>query len=129
ALLAARGVRVVDGVVVGLVVDDDRLTGARLADGTVVPCGAIAVATLMRARTDAVADLGLKAVPHPSGVGEHIPADPSGQTEVPGVWAAGNVTDMTAQVGASAAAGATAGARINYDLILEDAERQRSTLK
>ena len=55
----------------------------------------------MKARTDALADLGLKAVPHPSGIGEHITADPSGQTEVPGVWAAGNVTDMTAQVGAS----------------------------
>ena len=129
ALLAARGVRVVDGVVAGLVVEDDRLTGVRLADDIVVACGAIAVASLMKARTGALADLGLKAVPHPSGTGEHVPADPSGQTEVPGVWAAGNVTDMTAQVGASAAAGATAGARINYDLILEDAERQRSTLK
>jgi thioredoxin reductase len=129
ALLAARGVRVVEGVVTDVLVEDDRLTGVRLADGTVIPCGAIAVATLMKARTDALADLGLKAVPHPSGAGDHVPADPSGQTDVPGVWAAGNVTDLTAQVGASAAAGATAGARINYDLILEDAERQRSTLK
>jgi len=120
AQLAARGVRVVDGVAAGLVVQDDALTGVRLADETVIPCGAVAVATLMKARTGALADLGLEAVPHPSGTGEHVPADPSGQTEVPGVWAAGNVTDMTAQVGASAAAGATAGARINYDLILED---------
>ena len=28
-------------------------------------------------------------VEHPSGVGEHVPADPTGQTEVPGVWVAG----------------------------------------
>jgi hypothetical protein len=37
------------------------------------------------------------------------------------VWVAGNVTDLTAQVGASAAAGAMAGAAINGDLALEDA--------
>ena len=33
---------------------------------------------------------------------------------------AGNVTDLTAQVGASAAAGAMAGAHINADLVAED---------
>jgi len=37
---------------------------------------------------------------------------------VPGVWAAGNVTDLSAQVGSAAAAGATAGAQINYDLVM-----------
>jgi thioredoxin reductase len=39
---------------------------------------------------------------------------------VPGVWAAGNVTDLSAQVGASAAAGALAGAVINADLVEEE---------
>jgi hypothetical protein len=39
---------------------------------------------------------------------------------VAGVWAAGNVSDLTAQVMASAAAGVTAGAAINADLISED---------
>jgi thioredoxin reductase len=57
------------------------------------------------------------------GVGEHIPADPTGRTKVPGVWAAGNVTDLSAQVGAAAAAGAMAGAQINADLIEERAKR------
>jgi hypothetical protein len=41
-------------------------------------------------------------------------------TEVPGVWVAGNVTDLTAQVGAAAAAGAMAGAHINADLVTEE---------
>jgi thioredoxin reductase len=59
-------------------------------------------------------------VPHPSGLGEHIPADATGRTDVPGVWAAGNVTDLAAQVGASAAAGAVAGAQINADLVTEE---------
>jgi len=43
-----------------------------------------------------------------------------GRTEVDGVWAAGNVTDIAAQVGASAAAAAFAAAQINADLVMED---------
>ena len=46
---------------------------------------------------------------------------PMGRTDVPGVWAAGNVVDLTAQVGASAAAGALAGAHMNADLVAEEA--------
>ena len=53
-------------------------------------------------------------------MGEHVPADPTGRTAVPGVWVAGNVTDLTAQVGAAAAAGATAAAHINADLVAEE---------
>ena len=44
----------------------------------------------------------------------------AGTTEVPGVWVAGNATDLTAQVGASAAAGALAGAHMNADLAAAD---------
>lgn len=36
------------------------------------------------------------------------------------MWAAGNVTDLAAQVGASAAAGAFAAAQINADLVEEE---------
>ena len=46
-------------------------------------------------------------------------ATPSG---VPGVWAAGNATDPVAQVGASAAAGALAGADINKMLAIADTD-------
>jgi hypothetical protein len=46
----------------------------------------------------------------------------AGTTEVPGVWVAGNVTDPVAQVGASAAAGALAGADINKMLAIADAD-------
>ena len=35
---------------------------------------------------------------------------------------AGNITDLTAQVGAAAAAGALAGARINADLVEEETD-------
>jgi len=118
--LAARGIRVVAGDVAGLEIADDRITGVRLADGTVVARTAVAVATRMVARAGFLDGLGLRAVPHPSGVGEHVPADPAGRTDVPGVWVAGNVTDLMAQVGPSAAAGAGAGAQINGDLVAEE---------
>ena len=45
----------------------------------------------MVARSDVFASLGLHLLAHPLGVGEFIPADPTGLTDVPGVWVAGNV--------------------------------------
>jgi len=120
--LAARGIRVVDGEVAAVEVADDRLTGVRLRDGRVVRRDAVVVATRMVARADLLAGLGLRAVEHPSGVGEYVPADPTGRTDVPGVWVAGNVTDLTAQVGAAAAAAAMAGAQINADLVMEETQ-------
>ncbi|MGB3442020.1 MAG: NAD(P)/FAD-dependent oxidoreductase [Actinophytocola sp.] len=131
--LAARGIRVVPGEVAGLEITDDRITGVRMADGTVVARTAVAVATRMVARAGFLAGLGLTPVAHPSGIGEHLPADQAGRTDVPGVWVAGNVTDLAAQVGTSAAAGAGAGAQINADLIAEEtrlavaAHRERCT--
>jgi SAM-dependent methyltransferase len=53
-------------------------------------------------------------------LGTAVPADPSGATAVPGVWVAGNVTDLRAQVISSAAAGLWAAAAINADLVAED---------
>ena len=118
--LAARGIRVVTGEVAGVETRDDRITGLRLVDGTVVARNVVAVATRMVARAGFLAGLGLHPVPHPSGMGEHLPADATGRTDVPGVWVAGNVTDLSAQVGPAAAAGATAGAHINADLVQEE---------
>lgn len=118
--LTARGVRILDSPVAALEVEHDRLTGVRLADGGVVPCATLVVATQMQARTGLLAGLGLAPVAHPFGVGEHLTADPQGRTEAPGVWVAGYVTDLSAQVGAAAAAGAAAGAAINGDLVMED---------
>ncbi|WP_280234409.1 NAD(P)/FAD-dependent oxidoreductase [Nocardia cyriacigeorgica] len=117
---AARGIRVVTGEVAALEVAGDRLVGVRLADGTVVARDALAVGSRMVARASFLNDLGLTPVEHPMGVGEHIPADPTGRTDVPGVWVAGNVTDLTAQVGAAGAAGTMAGAQINADLVAEE---------
>ncbi|NWF27232.1 NAD(P)/FAD-dependent oxidoreductase [Streptomyces sp. PKU-EA00015] len=118
--LAARGIRVVEGEVASLEIADDRLVGVRLGDGTVVGREALALSPRMVARAGFLTSLGLRPAAHPSGAGEHIPSDAAGRTEVPGVWAAGNVTDLVAQVGGAAAAGAAAAARINADLVAEE---------
>ncbi|MEU7001731.1 NAD(P)/FAD-dependent oxidoreductase [Nonomuraea sp. NPDC046570] len=118
--LAARGIRVVGGEVASLEIVEDRLVGVRLSDGTLVSRQVLAVGPRMVARADFLTELGLRPAEHPGGVGEHIPADAAGRTQVPGVWVAGNVTDLTAQVGTAAAAGAAAAAQINADLVAED---------
>jgi Thioredoxin reductase len=121
--LAARGIRVVAGEVASLEVVEDRLVGVRLGDGTVVSREALAVSPRMAARAGFLAALGLRPAEHPAGVGEYIPSDATGRTDVPGVWVAGNVTDLAAQVGAAASAGAAAAAQINADLVAEETRR------
>jgi thioredoxin reductase len=133
--LAARGIGVVEGEVAGIEIDEigeigetgetgetgDRITGVRLVDGTVIKREVIAVGPRVTLRTGFLEGLGLHPQPHPAGIGEHLPtADPTGRSEVPGIWLAGNITDPAAQVGTAAAAGAAAGAMINFDLVAEE---------
>nr|MDT0659025.1 bifunctional NAD(P)/FAD-dependent oxidoreductase/class I SAM-dependent methyltransferase [Micromonospora sp. DSM 115978] len=121
--LAARDIRVVTGPVDSLVVAEDRLTGVRMSDGRVIARRAVTVMSRPVLSTVLLDGLGLTAAAHPSGLAEHVPADPTGRTEVPGVWVAGNVTEPMAQVVLAAAAGVTAAAQINADLIHEETER------
>jgi len=118
--LTARGIRVVDGEVVGLVVEDERLVGVRLADGGVVPCAAVFVgaATGTNPHDVLLRDLGARFAPGP--VTDLPEADATGRTSVPGVWVAGNVVDPTAQVVVAAGQGYAAGVAINGDLIDDD---------
>ena len=117
--LAARGIPVVDGDIVGLVVDADRLVGVELADGTVVPRTAV----FIRPRN----------VPHPdgllAGLGVEVDrdgfavVDRDGRTGTPGVAAAGNIVDPRASVISAAGAAASAAMAINADLVQDDARR------
>lgn len=128
AQLTAWGVDVVTGPVASLEVADDRITGVRLADGTAVGCSAVVVAPRLVARSGVLSGLGLQPTLNPMGMGEAIAADPTGLTDVPGVWVAGNVTDLSAQVMSAAAAGAAAAGAINADLIMEDTKLTLSVL-
>ncbi len=121
--LAARDVTVVGGKVSGLEVTGDRLTGLTMADGRVIACDALVVATQVAARAGLLEGLGLGTVEQEMlghTVGVHVPADPMGATEVPGVWVAGNVTSLVDVVIVAAAAGLRSASAINADLVAED---------
>jgi len=121
--LAARGISVVPGKVEQVEIENDKLAGVRLEGGRVIPRQALAVQSTARARADFLADLGLETtVLEANGVmiGTAVKVDAMGATEVPGVFAAGNVTDPRAQVMPSAAAGLMAAGGINFDLITEE---------
>ncbi len=120
--LEARGVRIVRGEVAGLAGGAD----VRLADGELVARDAVVVAPRFVAHAELLADLGAVPVPmemHGAVMGTYLPADPTGRTDVPGVWVAGNAGDLSAQVMVAAAQGLKAGAMINADLIEEDTAR------
>ena len=125
--LDARGIAVVEGPVEQIEADAAGLTGVRLAGGRRLALDALVVAPRGQARAELLAPLGLKPAEVLLGehvVGTRIEAGPAGATAVPGVWVAGNLTDIQAQVITAAAAGLTAGAAINLDLVLEEARRQ-----
>jgi SAM-dependent methyltransferase len=88
-----------------------------------VKLDALVVAPVCRARAELLTPLGVQ----PGEIrldgyllGTQIGADPAGATAAAGVWAAGNVTNIQAQVVSSAAAGLAAAASINNDLITAD---------
>ncbi len=116
--LAARGIALVEGEVAAVEVAADQLTGVRLRSGEVIGRQAIVVAPRFTARAGVLSSLGLQ--PTELLMGSSIAADPTGATAVPGVWVAGNVANLMAQVIVSAAAGLSAGAAINADLVAQD---------
>jgi thioredoxin reductase len=129
-LLTARGITVTEGPVEEIEADASVLTGVRLADGRHVPLDTVIVAPFMRARAELLEPLGLKPAEVRIGeyaVGTYIESDPAGATVVPGVWVAGNLANIQAQVITSAAAGLTAGAAINLDLALSEAGQAAGT--
>jgi thioredoxin reductase len=123
ARFAARNIRIIDTPVQEVMTSKDGgIAGVRLTDGTVVARRVLAVATQMQARTEGLDGLKLPMEDLPDNMGRRFTSGMAGITEVPGVWVAGNATDLTAQVGASAAAGALAGSHINALLATADTD-------
>ncbi|MFF5403531.1 NAD(P)/FAD-dependent oxidoreductase [Streptomyces misionensis] len=116
--LAAAGVEVVPGEVAGLVVADDRLTGVRLADGTVHDREVLYAAPRPVPRNELFVRLGAELRETPFGAYPVI--DERGLTAVPGLWAAGNASGFAEQVVNAASRGYRAGAAINGELLFAD---------
>jgi thioredoxin reductase len=124
--LAARQITVIESPVEAVESDARGVSGVRTADGSVVAVRAVVVPTFMRSRSGLLVDLGLEVREQTMGehvMGTYVEAGPMGATAVEGVWAAGNVTSVSEQVIGSAAAGNKAGAAINADLVMAEAER------
>ncbi|MDQ0736291.1 NAD(P)/FAD-dependent oxidoreductase [Arthrobacter agilis] len=97
--LRARGVRIAEGRVEGLVLedgDDDApraLRGVRLEDGTVQPCTAVFCEPAADAALPLIDDLGCEM--RDDGC---VATNDIGRTSVDGVWAVGNAADPAAQL-------------------------------
>ena len=121
AVLRAGGVEVIDQRVERLVDDPGgRLVSVELVDGTQIEVDAVVVSTRFRARAELLLSLGIEPTTHVTELGDVVAIDQSGQTSVPGVFAAGNVTDPSQQVSQAAAQGSWVGAMIASQLAADD---------
>ncbi|MFI6938057.1 NAD(P)/FAD-dependent oxidoreductase [Streptomyces sp. NPDC050418] len=117
--LAAAGVEVVTGEVAEVVVENDRLTGVRLADGHFFPRDVLFTATRPTARTAMLPPLtgdALKQTPF----GPFPAVDEVGRSALPGVWIVGNAMGPAEMVVNAASAGYRAATQINAELVFED---------
>jgi thioredoxin reductase len=116
--LATAGVEVVPGEVAGLVVEDDRLTGVRLADGAEHARSVLFLAPRAVPQTGLLEGLGAEL--HETPFGAYPVVDATGLTTVPGVWAAGNAIGFAEQVVHAASGGYRAASAIVGDLLMSD---------
>ncbi len=119
--LQRAGVAVAPGPARRIVSDPEgRVVAVELVGGERVDADAVAIGPRFHVRTEPFASLGLHPVPHPNGLGDVVEVDEMGATTVPGLYAAGNVTDPSQQVLQAAAAGSRTGAMISFSLADED---------
>ena len=120
-LLRAAGVNVVDSRVRRIVTDENgRIAAVELTDGDRLDADAVVVGTRFRVRAEALTSLGIETTPHSTGLGDFVEVDATGETSVPGLYAAGNVTDPAQQVLQAAANGGRVGGMISLSLAHED---------
>jgi len=113
--LAARGVGIVAAGVDRVLVNNDRLTGVKLAHGQVICRDALFVPPRFVPNDALLAALGCDFTRDGWAV-----TSSDGRTSVPGVWAAGNVANPRAQVITAAGQGSAAAIAINASLVEED---------
>jgi thioredoxin reductase len=115
AELTARNIGVIEAHPTQVLVEDDRLFGLELPDGTVVPCDALFVPPTFVPNDELLVRLGCTRDER-----GWVVKDATGRTSVPGVWVAGNVANPRAQVITAAGEGSAAAIDLNADLVQED---------
>ncbi len=119
--LRAGGVDIRHGPVRRIMRDaNGHVAGVELSDNGYLETDVVVVGTSFSVRIDPFVAMGLQAVEHPSGLGNIVETDATGKTMVPGLFAAGNVTDPSQQVLEAAAHGSRVGAMISSLLADDD---------
>ncbi|ALG11075.1 NAD(P)/FAD-dependent oxidoreductase [Kibdelosporangium phytohabitans] len=116
AKLAARGIRIIETGVRGLVIEGDRLVGVELVDGRCVPTEAVFLRPKFVPRDEVLKPLGY----------DPELTEAFGRTNVPGLWVAGNVGNPMANLISSAGEGSSTAAMVNLALVQADVEQAMS---
>lgn len=120
--LRERGIPVLKGEIRRLLGDKRVLSGLELADGTVLEAEAFFVSHAVRGRTELARELGVELAP----TGEHAqPRSQRGDTNVPGVWIAGDLRPMTQQVAVAMGTGNIAAVMIDQHFRKADVAGER----
>ncbi len=111
--LAGKGIAVVEGEIAELVGERQHLRAVRLKDGATLEAEAFFVSSPAIGRTDLAEQLGVKIAP----TGHHAqPSSQRGDTNVAGVWVAGDLRPMTQQVSVAMGTGNIAAVMIDQHL-------------
>jgi thioredoxin reductase len=115
--LREKGIEVIPGKIQRLVGEDQMLTGLELEDGRTLDAEAFFVSSPALGRTDLAQQLGIEM----AATGHHAqPKSQRGDTNVPGVWIAGDLRPMTQQVAVAMGTGNIAAVMIDQHLRRED---------
>ncbi len=119
--LRAGGVEIVHRRVNRIVTGaDGHVAAVELVGHERIDADAVVVAPKFKVRAEPFAALGLETASHPTGLGDFVETDDTGATAVPGLFAAGNLTDPSQQVLQAAANGSRVGAMICFSLADDD---------
>jgi thioredoxin reductase len=111
--LRQKGIEVIHNPIRRLIGEKRYLTGLELQDGSVLHAEAFFVSAPVRGRTDLAQQLGVEM----AATGQHAqPQSQRGDTNVPGVWIAGDLRPMTQQVAVAMGTGNIAAVMIDQHL-------------
>lgn len=115
--LREKGIEVISGKIRRLAGEDQILTGLELEDGPTLGAEAFFVSSPALGRTDLAQQLGIEMAP----TGHHAqPKSQRGDTNVPGVWIAGDLRPMTQQVAVAMGTGNIAAVMVDQHLRRQD---------
>ncbi|MFL6202724.1 MAG: NAD(P)/FAD-dependent oxidoreductase [Thermoanaerobaculia bacterium] len=115
--LREKGIEVIPGKIQRLVGEDKMLTGLELQGGRTLNAEAFFVSSPALGRTDLAQQLGIEM----ASTGHHAqPKSQRGDTNVPGVWIAGDIRPMTQQVAVAMGTGNIAAVMIDQVLRKQD---------